>query len=302
MFGWLIVFVLSANFLNGQNPKVSRGELRVFSNFPSKYVDTRTIAVWLPENYDSTKSYPVLLMHDGQMLFDSLTTWNKQEWRMDEIAQDLIDKKQVQPFVVVGIWNNGEKRRLEYLPEKAFRSLSYSTQFKATTSVFNASYLKVNFLADEYLKFVTKEVLPFVRTNFAVSKSRENTYIGGSSFGGMISWYALCRYPQVFGGAVCLSTHWPVLFPGTFIDEVPKGMISWMLKNLPKQATKIYFDYGTATLDAYYEPWQKQVDAELEAGKYPNLTWKSLKFEGENHSEVAWAKRLDIPLFFVFGK
>lgn len=302
MFGWLIVFVLSANFLNGQNPKVSRGELRVFSNFPSKYVDPRTIAVWLPENYDSTKSYPVLLMHDGQMLFDSLTTWNKQEWRMDEIAQDLIDKKQVQPFLVVGIWNNREKRRLEYLPEKAFRSLSYSTQFKATTSVFNASYLKVNLLADEYLKFVTKEVLPFVRTNFAISKSRENTYIGGSSFGGMISWYALCRYPQVFGGAVCLSTHWPVLFPGTFIDEVPKGMISWMLKKLPKQATKIYFDYGTATLDAYYEPWQNQVDAELEAGKYPNLTWKSLKFEGENHSEVAWAKRLDIPLFFVFGK
>ena len=130
----LLSFVLTIN-LNAQNPTVSNGTLKVYENFNSKYVDARTIAVWLPEGYDSLKKYPVLYMHDGQMLFDSTTTWNKQEWKVDETTSNLISINKIKPFIVVGIWNNGTKRRFEYMPQKPFsKTNKKSASFNSKTT------------------------------------------------------------------------------------------------------------------------------------------------------------------------
>jgi predicted alpha/beta superfamily hydrolase len=283
--------------------QVTKGEIIEIKNFQSKYVDSRTVSIWLPEGYDSLKKYPVLYMHDGQMLFDSTITWNKQEWKVDETASNLISTNKIKPFIVVSIWNNKDKRRFEYMPQKPFEKLSKTTQVEIRKQLMDKKDIEpYTMLADNYLKFIVKELKPFVDSHFSSLPNQENTYIGGSSFGGMISWYAICEYPKIFGGALCISTHWPGMFPGSINPKLPETFFTYLNKKIPAPNNhKIYYDYGTETLDAYYEPFQLKVDAIMEVKGYKEGDWKSLKFVDEDHSEKAWAKRLDYPLLFIFG-
>ncbi len=76
-----------------KEPHVSSGRLDRITFICIKYVDARNIDIWLPDGYDSKKKYAVLYMHDGQMLFDSTTTWNKRAWDVDDVAAVLIRKK-----------------------------------------------------------------------------------------------------------------------------------------------------------------------------------------------------------------
>ena len=130
-------------------------------------------------------------------------------------------------------------------------------------------------------------------------KNKKHTFIAGSSMGGLISLYAICEYPKVFGGAACLSTHWPGVFY-TDKNPIPEQFFKYLKKKLPNPNNhKIYFDFGTATLDAMYEPYQIEVDKIMKQKGYTSKSWITKKFEGEDHSEVAWAKRLHIPLVFL---
>ena len=111
--------------------------------------------------------------------------------------------------------------------------------------------------------------------------------------------YAICEYPKVFGGAACLSTHWP----GTFTldnNPVPDAFITYLNKNLPNpKSHKIYFDCGDETLDKLYPEIQKKVDQLMVEKGYNEDNWITKYFPGENHSENAWSKRLHIPLGFL---
>ena len=281
--------------------QVSQGELRIYPDFTSEFIAARTVAVWLPENYDSTKNYPVLYMHDGQMLFDAQTTWNGQEWGIDEVAQQLINENKLQAFIGVGVWNAGPLRHTEYFPLKPFELLTE----KVRDSILENSgrgeeaLFKGPLQADSYLKFLTQELKPFIDQNFSTRTDAQNTFIMGSSMGGLISWYALCEYPEIFGGAACLSTHWP----GGFVFEnnpIPGAFLKYLDQNLPPPAAhKIYFDLGDATLDIHYPPLQQQVDLLMQQKGYTPTHWKTLFFPGEDHSETAWNKRLHEPLQFL---
>ncbi len=283
-------------------PNVVTGSFKRFENFQSKYVEVRNVDVWLPEGYSTKKKYPVLYMQDGQMLFDSTTTWNHLDWGVDDVARKLIKEKKVRPFIVVGIWNTGAKRHIEYFPQKPFESLPAAQQdsiFKANRknghSVFSVDKIK----SDEYLKFLVLEVKPFIDSAFSVLKDQPNTLIAGSSMGGLISMYAICEYPAVFGGAACLSTHWPGVF--TMKDNpIPDAFFNYMKTHLPSPANhRIYFDYGTETMDALYPPLQKKADAVIKAKGFTAANWITKEFVGANHSETAWQQRLNFPLEFL---
>jgi predicted alpha/beta superfamily hydrolase len=302
------LFIISLFILVGQTNsflgQVVKGKIIDNKTFQSKYIDSRTISIWLPDGYNSLKKYPVLYIHDGQMLFDSTSTWNKKEWKIDETASSLITENKIRPFIVVGIWNNGKQRRFEYMPQKPFSQLPKETQLSIRRELMDTKEIEpFTMKADNYLKFIVKELKPFVDSHFSTLTNQENTFIGGSSFGGMISWYAICEYPKIFGGALCISTHWPGMFPGSINPKLPNAFFAYLNKKLPSPNNhKIYFDYGTETLDAYYEPYQLKVDKIMERKGYKEGNWMSLKFTGEDHSEKSWAKRMDYPLQFIFGK
>jgi DUF1680 family protein/enterochelin esterase-like enzyme len=280
------------------------GTVKRFENFPSVNVGARNIDVWMPDGYDVKKKYAVLYMHDGQMLFDSTINWNHQEWGIDETLGKLIKEKKTKDCIVVGIWNTS-KRHVEYFPQKALEYLSDSEKtdlLNTTVGENKIPLMKGGPISDNYLKFIVSELKPFIDSTFSTLKDQPNTFIAGSSMGGLISMYAICEYPDIFGGAACLSTHWPGIF-STENNPVPAALLVYMQDHLPLAVNhKIYFDYGSETLDAWYKPFQIKADEIMKEKGYSSENWITREFPGENHSEKAWNKRFNIPVVFLLGK
>ena len=301
----MLVLVAFSSFSGAADdfPSVSKGKIERISPFKSQEVESRYLDVWLPPGYSDEQKYDVLYMHDGRMLFDAETTWNKQEWMVDEVAGTLIEQNKVRPFIVVAIPNAGAKRHSEFFPQKPFESFTQQIQsslYQQQRSPGNLLFMS-RVYSDNYLKFIVTEVVPYIESNYSVNMGAAHRYLAGSSMGGLISWYGLMEYPNEFAGAICMSTHWP----GTFESDklAFQAFLSYIEKNLPNLTTqKIYFDHGDKTLDAAYPLLQKQIDNLLKKNKYPLSQWRSKFFPGENHSEESWSKRLNIPLEFMFSR
>ena len=287
-----------------QIPKVASGSIERFQNMPSAFVVARTVDVWLPDGYSTNKKYAVLYMHDGNALFDSATMWNHQEWGVDEILSKLIAANRIKDCIVVGIWNGGASRHSEYFPQKPFESLTDSQQAYLYTAKRNNDqiYFSQKVQSDNYLRFLVTELKPFIDNNFATLPDKDNTFVAGSSMGALISLYAICEYPTVFGGAACISTHW-VGISETVNNPVPAAFMQYLQQHLPApEHHKIYFDYGSETLDSLYKPFQLQADAIMQQKGYTSNNWLSKEFVGADHSENAWNQRFEIPASFLLGK
>lgn len=291
------IFMLHIAETNAQLPNVASGKIERYADFKSAVIEARNVDVWLPADYSASKKYAVLYMHDGQMLFDSATTWNKQEWHVDETVSKLIAEGKIMDCIVVGIWNNGIYRHADYFPQKPLADLP-----SAARDTLIKNELQGKPRSDAYLQFIVSELKPFIDKTYATYTDKAHTFIAGSSMGGLISMYAICEYPEIFGGAACISTHWP----GSILAEkdiIPDAFLNYLQQHLPSPTDhKIYFDYGTATLDQLYEPYQLKADAIMQAKNYTSTNWQTKKFEGENHSEEAWSKRLFIPVTFLMSK
>ncbi len=164
-------------------------------------------------------------------------------------------------------------------------------------------------LSDGYLSFIVHELKPRIDREFRVKTDRANTAIMGSSMGGLISLYAIDEYPQIFGGAGMVSTHWPLFLPAqegqSITDEEYEAVSSaferYLAPALPSpKSHKLYFDHGSETLDATYARYQKRVDAVVARRGYrQGINWISRNFPGQAHNEISWASRVDIPLRFL---
>lgn len=282
---------------------VASGTVERIDSFASEFIPARNVDVWLPDGYSEDQEYAVLYMHDGQMLFDSTTTWNKQEWTVDEKMGRLLDQEELQNTIVVGIWNT-EFRHSEYFPQIPFLSLPQAYQdslLQPDPEDESGTLFKSSIASDDYLRFLVQELKPAIDQQYATLPDQEHTFIAGSSMGGLISMYAICEYPEVFGGAACLSTHWIGIFD-TVNNPIPQAFEAYLEEHLPDPRDhKLYFDYGTETLDAFYEPFQLNIDTVMMKGDYTEQNWSTRKFEGADHSERAWASRLEIPLTFLLG-
>lgn len=294
--------VQSSIIINKNNGlEVASGTLLRIDSFPSKNIVPRPVDIWLPDGYSDQKKYAVLYMHDGQMLFDAKTTWNKQEWKADEWAGKLQKEGKTKDFIIVAPHNINKIRWNDYYPEKTMDYMPKAVR----DSLINAAKAKgtnTDLYADEYLKFLTQELKPYIDKNYSVLTDRENTVVSGSSMGGLISMYAISEYPNVYGAAACISTHWP----GAFVYEgnpMPASIFAYMKEKVPSPGKhRFYFDYGTKTLDQYYPQYAPDVDAIFAEKGYDDTNFVNRKFEGTDHSENSWNQRLDIPFTFLLGK
>ena len=287
-----------------QPQKCSSGRIELYEDFPSKLITSRIFEVWLPEGFSPKKKYAVLYMHDGQMLYDASSSWNKQSWDADDVAAKLMQEGKVQDFIIVGIWNGGKTRHADYFPQKPFESMSAGQRDFVSKQLQPAGQPTEIFqpVSDNYLKFLVTELKPFIDKKYPVYSDRKHTFVAGSSMGGLISMYAICEYPNVFGGAACLSTHWPGIF-SMDNNPVPDSFVNYLKKNLPEPKNhKIYFDYGDQTLDAMYPPLQKNVDEVMKAKGFSGKNWETQFFPGKDHSEKSWNERLHIPMEFLLKK
>lgn len=268
--------------------------LEHYPHLPTKHpLLPRPVDIWLPPSYTTNpeQKYPVLYMHDGQNLFQPELSYIGVDWGIDPALRQLITAGSAAETIVVGVWNS-PNRLGDYLPRKPF--LQTPKKFQQQLKKLN-HYRFEQLLSDEYLQFLVQTVKPFVDQHYRTLPGREHTFVMGSSMGGLISLYALCEYPHIFKGAGCVSTHWPVLEP---VIEL------FLEQSLPPAGQHLlYFDYGTETLDALYEPLQKRADVVLESKGYTTgRDLLSLKFAGADHSERAWRERVHLPLQFLLGR
>ena len=228
---------------------------------------TRRVWIYLPASYNSSgKKYPVLYMHDGQNIFDDATSFSG-EWGVDE-AMDSLGLK-TKECIVVGIDNGGDKRLNEYCP--------YDFNLRGTNNKPNAGE------GGKYVDFLVKTLKPFVDKRWRTLKDSKNTFTAGSSMGGLISMYAVLKYPKVFGGAGVFSPAFWV-GPKIFDDIRAKGK---------KVNAKIYFYAGD-------EEGESMVPMTIRAFNEMHRVSKSKMCEviraGGKHNEQRW--RVEFPLFY----
>jgi len=278
-----------------------------YEAFASKEVAPRKVRVWLPPGYDGNSDrYSVLYMHDGQNLFEPADSIAWGAWDVDRHLVKLMGQGKARPSIVVAIWNTAANRGREYLPQAPVMTLPAELRVQVSTPSADGDTAP---LSDAYLRFLVRELKPFIDAHYRTKSRRSDTFVMGSSMGGLISLYALAAYPEVFGGAGCLSTHWPMTTNGKLmeptvdprVEQIAAAYRRWLEQNLPMAGRhRLYFDHGTVELDSLYEPYQLKVDELVAAKGYrQGIDWVSRVFPGAAHNESVWRARLDIPLEFL---
>jgi len=272
----------------------------VTSQYLPEPVSPLRVTIWLPPGYDhTTDRYPVVYMHDGQNLFDPARSNFNKVWAADKSALRLIQAKKIRPFIIVGIDHPGLNRARTYMPASVYNRLPTPDQQSLFVSHMD------DILSDAYLLFLTKELKPQIDRSFRTRTEPYNTVIVGSSMGGLISLYALAKYPNVFGRAGCLSTHWPLGDPTKLTSSSNESIIqAWQRFIADELKTpnhrRLWLDHGTETLDAYYDPYQREIDAALVKQDWrQDVDFSSKVYNHAAHEENAWAARLDEVFLFL---
>lgn len=227
---------------------------------------TKKIWVYLPKNYsESAKKYPVIYMHDAQNLFDAKTSYAG-EWNVDETLDSI--NAQV---IIIGIEHGNEKRMEELTPFKHEK--------------YNGGK------ADKYLEFIVKTLKPKVDSSYRTKSNTKNTAVIGSSLGGLVSFYAALKYPDVFGKVGCFS-------PAFWFNR--KEMNDLMARTNDFN-TKVYFLCGDNEGDAdvindmeTVEHWVNTKRCECK-----NLN-KKVIVKGGQHNEKLWRENFKNAYLWLF--
>jgi predicted alpha/beta superfamily hydrolase len=258
------------------------GDLRLHEFHSRIFHNTRFLRVWLPPGYDDPQNggrYPVLYLNDGQNLFESTTSFTGVEWQVDETADRLIQEGTVPPTIMVGIDNASKDRIREYMPHRSLHPVIVRAQ------------------GNRYPDFLIKEVMPFVARNYRVATGPENTGLGGSSLGALISLYTAAVRPNVFGQLLVES-------PSLWASNRQMIRQSREIKRWPE---RIFLATGTAEAGRPDRD-QSMVDDVRELAaifRRAGVDDRRLKLfieEGASHHESAWARRFPEALAFLFGR
>lgn len=292
-----VAAILGAGLLPGQSTQLwaqDQGRFVDLGPVTASQIAPPKVVVWLPPRYDAGKGrYGVVYMHDGQNLFDPKRSNFNKVWAADKSALRLIASGKVAPFIIVGIDQPGEDRWRQYFPLPMLHHISPETRTK-----LEAQGNGKPVIADAYLRFIVSELKPKIDQFYRTKRDRVHTAIIGSSMGGLISLYAISKYPDVFGSAGAVSTHLPLGDPNWSVAEQQEIFAAWrqfVKQDLGKpKGRRIWFDHGTETLDAFYKPYQENLDAALVVnGWKKDKDFQSTVYVGAPHEENAWAARMD---------
>jgi len=254
---------------------VTHPHLIKHEQFPSRFLrNKRDLIVYLPPGYDQqpSRQFPVLYLHDGQNLFDGSTSFIPgMDWHIGQTADQGIYEARVEPLLIVGIYNAGKQRLGEYTPTHMPRLGGGR--------------------ANRYAKFLLEELQPFVRRSYRVLDGPQNTGIGGSSLGGLVSLYLGLKMPQVFGriAALSASVWWNERVILRFAAAAPT-----------RPTPRIWLDAGTREGGRTLEDVERFRDVLLGKGWQLGRDLHYQRVEGAEHNESAWAQRVGPFLQFLF--
>ena len=251
--------------------------LRLHKAFKSGYLpDDRDVIVYLPPGYDEElgRTYPVLYLHDGQNLFDGRTSFIKgRTWMVREHADEAIEEGEVEPLVIVGIYNTGDHRLAEYTHE-------YNWQMGGGE-------------ADKYGDLLTQELMPWIASQYRVRQDREGTAMGGSSLGGLVTLYLGLRHPQAFSRLALLS-------PSVWWNH--KSILGYVNEHSPQlwERPRVWLDVGDREGQRTLRDVEHLARRLKANGWRPGQTMHFEKVPGGTHDEASWAERVRPMLKFLF--
>jgi predicted alpha/beta superfamily hydrolase len=261
------------------------GDLHVHTLKSEIFGNERKVRVLLPAGYgeaaNKDRRYPVLYLLDGQNVFDAcLSEVSHHEWSADEAVRQLVADKKIPPLIVVGVDHTGKDRAREYLPYKDF--------------VGNPDMDEP--AGKQFPDFMTKEVMRLVDGSYRTLTGAANTGIGGSSYGGVASLYALLAKPNAFGYGLIES---PVLWVGM-------GQLVRDTNPLAAMPRKVFVAFGgKEASDPHISQKMiglvRQVESNFHAAGYDETNFRVVIEPNAGHTEAAWEKRLPNALTFLFG-
>jgi len=254
---------------------VSDPHLIKHEQFASRLLkNRRDLIVYLPPGYDDQpkRRFPVLYLHDGQNLFDGATSFIPgMDWHVGQTADACIGAGRVEPLIIVGVYNTGKQRLAEYTPTRAPRLGGGR--------------------ANRYAKFLLEEVRPFLERNYRVLQGVENTGIGGSSLGGLVSLYLGLRQPNIFGKIAALS-------PSVWWNQ--RVILRFAAAASVRPLPRVWLDIGTREGPRIVDDVERFRDILLGKGWQVGRDLHYQRVEGAEHNEAAWARRVGPFLQFLF--
>lgn len=267
MLGLTMLFLAAAPSINAQQRTMTQN-MRVHKFRSQILSQDRYVVAWLPPGYekDASLRYPVFYMHDGQNKFIN--------WRIDEIAQALIESKEIEPLILVGIYHGG----------------THDDRYRDYTPTHNPSF-RTSGKADNYGRMLVEEIKPFIDAQYRTAPDAANTGLGGASLGGLVSLYLGLKHPSVFGKLALMSPS--VWWDGKMIIERVKKLSS-------KQDFRIWLDIGANEGGQAVEGVKQLCDALTARGWVRGADLSCLEIKGAEHSEKAFAGRAGQVLKFLF--
>ena len=261
---------------------IPSGELRLHEFKSGMFRNSRWLRVWVPPGYDHPENqhrqYPVFYLNDGQNLFEASTSFTGVHWQIGETANRLIAEGAVPPMFFVGIDNAQKERMKEYLPYRAFNPPIMRPQGK------------------RYPDFLLNEVMPFIQEHYRIAQGAENTGLGGSSLGGLISLFTVLDRPGIFGKLLLES---PSLFVSNRrLLKYCRAFRQWPLKSYLAIGTR---ESGRDDRDAQFVRDLQELEHIMRRSGVGHDRLQVRIDEGASHSEGEWAKRFPEALKFLFG-
>jgi predicted alpha/beta superfamily hydrolase len=256
------------------------GNIKRHRAFHSKVLgNRRDVLVYLPPGYSrfSPRRYPVLYLHDGQNVFDAATSFAGVEWGVDETAQRLIRQKLIEPLIIVAVANIGEERIHEYAPTPGVIEPKDKPKKRSRG------------LARIYGKFLIEELKPYIDKKYRTKPEAEFTGLGGSSLGGLATLAMGILFSETFTRLIVMS-------PSIWWDDFAIFRLVGILAKKPP--LKIWLDTGTA--EPGWEQARELGDCLIDKGWQPGVDLSYFEIEGGDHSEGAWAARVEPALRFLF--
>lgn len=238
-----------------------RGRYSKLIEFPSKILNrNHYLRVYLPPGYEENtlSTYAVAFMQDGQNLFFPEEAFLGQTWEVDETSQTLRSMSAVEDFVIVGI-RPGDRM-------KEYTSPGYV----------------------DYARSLAEEIVPLAESKLRIGKDRRNRSVWGSSLGGVVSFYTVWQYPEIFGVAVCMSSTF------SHKDDLIERVMSE-----PQKDVGFYLDSGWP--EDNYEVTMAMAMALVSRGWKYGFNLFHLCFPHAVHDESSWGMRLHLPMQFING-
>jgi predicted alpha/beta superfamily hydrolase len=219
-------------------------------------------------------------LHDGQNLFDPVTAFAGHPWWADEVAEREVRAGRVRAFIIVGIANTVDRIR-EYGPRRLHESGDGER-------------------SRDYGRFVVEEVKPLIDATYRTLSDEENTGVGGSSMGGLISLYLCQWYSDVFGGCAALS-------PSVWWDREHFLRAFAKAPEWPGRC-RVWLDIGTR--EGATEAGMRSMTGRVRRlaglfrrhGLREGEQFHFEEVEGGMHNEAAWGGRFDRVLRFLYPR